>query len=844
MKAPQMQTNANMQNNRIENETGIRFAPLAVFFACFSILLVAINSLQYDCDKDDVFYVTSGISWFWIRFIAVLILCLLPYILHYQRWAMNVNLALDVWAIVLVLLSGNGGFMPTTLQWTLVAMLVLNIFVLVYENRLYCLKPQIHFSLFEIVKGITFVLFQWLNVAYTIHVTLVQNAYDVSVVRCIGRALTLVVPGKHFVTEKGLSAVPLISPSLDQMLSFGLMWCVIGTLLYITYGYLVFPRTVYETQDTKGVKKALKEPVKIPVKKHKKQAVGYVVDDHSLNLDEQAVTNSISEQILEKVAKEVAEEAAVANEIADETVVTNEVVVEDTVVPAAEKDSLEQSGDVTTTNIVETDAIDEPAEEIEKPIEDVIEKTAESKTSKKKKRNRSQKRKNRRKRASLHPDLEVLDEVAEQQLKQQDELEDFSIGTIMKPTVEEVLEDITEPAQVGSEVQQEAIVEMDPIKALVESLAQEVAQEVVIEVEKEVEKKGKDVVQDSADLQVETGTEVISEVPVQEVDNAPVISRSIEECIKDFGRNFAASKAFDKGGKVFKAVGCEGYIPYKIVGKEAIVCGGPICSYESLPIIMNEFTEFCSEKKVSMTFVNVSKQQANLMQAQGCSLVHSGAEPRFTLKDFKLKNSNEIKALKSKMKEKYGVSVSEYHYYEERDNDLEMAMIALNDDWLDDRNSDHFTMYKRRQRDAFLPDVTDFSNCHGRRYFYATNEQDELVAFIVLSPITALGGYSCEAGRKRSGQSRRMMELILHTAFIQLKESGAQWVSMGLMPDQQDRESLNPRQQRWQEFVYRYYERIFACKDYSEAKPKYKASQWEDVYIVTKEYQDMIKDLE
>lgn len=881
------------QVNRIENQTGIRFAPLAVFFTCLSIVLVAANSLQYDCDKDIVFYVSSGMTWFWLRFIAVSMLCLIPSVLRYQRWAMNLNLFLDVCSVVLVLLSGNGGFMPTVLQWTLVVMLILNIVVLVYENRLYRMKPQIHFSVFEIVKAISFVVFQWLNVAYTIHVTMVQNAYDVSVVRCIGRAITLVYPGKHFVTESGLSAVPFISPTLDQMLSFGLMWCVIGTLLYMTYGYLVFPRAVvYEKKAQKTVRK--------PAEKRKKQAVGYVVDDYSMAFDDKAVTNPISERILEKVAEEVAEETVSGEAIVEETVtqkedtkevaVTEEFVAEELVIAESEQESkpveqsvkpkrkkkrkntnqsknkksseskatkeveeavevakeqaesFEQTLDTNVTNTNVTDDIVESVEEpvveftvesligVEEPVADepVMESIEEK--PKKKKRDRNKKRRNRRQRASLHPDLDALDEIADQELMKQDDPDVFSMGTIMKPTVEEVVEDIAENEEGVAELNHDYVVEMDPIKALVESLAQEVAQDAA------------NARQGQIATHVEAVNEIVNEVSIEEPEepvNELVTARPIEDCIRDFGRNFAASKAFDKGGKVFKAVGCEGYIPYKIVGKEAIVCGGPICSYESLPIIMKEFSDFCIEKKVSMTFVNVSKQQANLMQAQGCSLVHSGAEPRFTLKDFKLKNSTEINALKNKMKEKYGVSVSEYRYYDKRDNDLEMAMVALNDDWLDDRNSDGFTMYKRRQRDAFLPDVTDFSNCHERRYFYATNQQDELVAFIVLSPIHAMGGYSCEAGRKRSGQSRKMMELILHTAFIQLKASGAQWVSMGLMPDQQDRDYLNSRQLRWQEFVYRYYERIFACKDYSEAKPKYKASKWEDVYIVTKEYQDM-----
>jgi lysylphosphatidylglycerol synthetase-like protein (DUF2156 family) len=169
-------------------------------------------------------------------------------------------------------------------------------------------------------------------------------------------------------------------------------------------------------------------------------------------------------------------------------------------------------------------------------------------------------------------------------------------------------------------------------------------------------------------------------------------------------------------------------------------------------------------------------------------------------------------------------------------------MIALNDDWLDSRNGENFTIYKRRQRDAFLPQTLDFDAEDGRRYYYAVNEKRELAAYIVFCPVAAQNGYSCEAGRKRSGQIKNLMELIMHEAFAALKAEGANWASMGLMPDHLDKEQLNTRQQRWQDFVYRYYESIYACKDYSTAIPKYKPTAWEDMYIVTREYQTMKAD--
>ncbi|MDD5950133.1 MAG: DUF2156 domain-containing protein, partial [Lachnospiraceae bacterium] len=317
----------------------------------------------------------------------------------------------------------------------------------------------------------------------------------------------------------------------------------------------------------------------------------------------------------------------------------------------------------------------------------------------------------------------------------------------------------------------------------------------------------------------------------------PVVSREISACVADYGLNFASYMALDRGGKVFTGEYVEGYIPYRIIGKEAIISGGPICRMEDMETLLREYEDMCYEKKISMTFVNVSREQAEKMEEMGFDLIHCGAEPRFALKQYKLKNPAAVRDQREKIRKKYGVSIYEYRYYEKRDEQLEMQMLELNDDWLDSRNGENFTMYKRRQRDAFLPQTMDFSSGDGRRYYYALDEQQKMAAFIVFCPVTSQNGYSCEAGRKRPGMVKNLMELIMHEAFAALKAEGANWASMGLIPDCAGQETCNTRQKRWLEFIYRYYESIYGCRDYREALPKYKPTSWEDMYIVTREYQ-------
>ena len=348
----------------------------------------------------------------------------------------------------------------------------------------------------------------------------------------------------------------------------------------------------------------------------------------------------------------------------------------------------------------------------------------------------------------------------------------------------------------------------------------------------------------TAESKPEETTEAEPEAQEQTVESEPEpepeIRQGLAACVADYAKNFASYMALDPGGHIFEGTAREGYIPYRIIGKEAVISGGPICKDSNAASLFAEFEDFCYRKKISMTFVNVSKEQAELLMPYGVERIHCGAEPRFTLENYKLRTDAQKSRQREQIRKKYGVVIQEYRYYEQRDPELEYQMSALNDDWLDSRNGENFTIYKRRQRDAFLPQALSFENEKQRRYYYACNENEELVGLIGFCPVRSQNGYSCEIGRKREGQIKNLMELIMHEAFASLKEEGAKWASMGLMPESDIEGSV--RQKRWLSFIYRYYESIYACRDIKQAYPKYKPTSWEEMYIVTREYQEIKKE--
>ena len=478
-----------------------------------------------------------------------------------------------------------------------------------------------------------------------------------------------------------------------------------------------------------------------------------------------------------------------------------------------EAEAQEETVESESAEVSETqEDIAEEATEPEEQIEEVeLEVTAESKLEET---------------AETEPEPEVTEsqeDIAEEAAEPEETTEES------EPEAAEETE-TTETEQPETEVKEEAV-ESESAEVEIEN---DEPEEQIEEVELEV----------TAESKPEETTEVEPEAQEQTVESEPEpepeIRQGLAACVADYAKNFASYMALDPGGHIFEGTAREGYIPYRIIGKEAVISGGPICKDSNAASLFAEFEDFCYQKKISMTFVNVSKEQAELLMPYGVERIHCGAEPRFTLENYKLRTDAQKSRQREQIRKKYGVVIQEYRYYEQRDPELEYQMSALNDDWLDSRNGENFTIYKRRQRDAFLPQALSFENEKQRRYYYACNEKEELVGLIGFCPVRSQNGYSCEIGRKREGQIKNLMELIMHEAFASLKEEGAKWASMGLMPESDIEGSV--RQKRWLSFIYRYYESIYACRDIKQAYPKYKPTSWEEMYIVTREYQEIKKE--
>ncbi len=684
-------------------------------------------------------------------------------------------------------------------------MMISSLALLIIWNSLYKKRFEYHYSIGTVFGLVIFVFAQWISAAYTLHILYKQLGNDVTMGSSFLRIIGILF--NKGVTETGINAVPMIHGNLDHYICIFMWFSIVIALVMGIYCNISF---------SKGESKIIMGFGYLCMSAGKKIAEGvmHLSKDQELIVDDELEEETLEANVKEEPRVEEVVEESATEEVAEET--TEEVDEE------ATEEALEEVVEETTEEEIEEateEVVEETTEEVvEEATEEAIEETPEE--------------------VAEETTEEVVEEATEEVVEETtEEVAEEATEEVAEEATEEVVEEATEEAleETTEEVAEEATEEVD------EEATEEVEEEVLKELapEEVAEEATEEVVEEATEEALEETTEAAVEEQVEEP--AAIEVRDIRTLVYDISTNSANYQALDVGRKIYSVEGVEGYIPYKIVGKEAIVPGGPIADDDNLLPIIDNFKKMCIDKKLSIVMLNVSNSLCSKLNDIGFTPVRCGSEPRFNLAKLKVRSEKSRASQKKQIQDKYGVAINEYYYHDRMDSELESKMIALNNNWLDSRNSEKFTVYKRRQRDTLLPAILDFKHDTDRRYFYAMNKQGEVEGFLVFCPVSDGNGYSCEAGRKAKDASKNLMELLMHEAFETLKHDGVNWAGMGLFPDEEIGESLSQRQTRWMSFVTRYYKDIFACKNYKSAALKYHPELWEDSYVVIYEYHDMSK---
>ena len=158
---------------------------------------------------------------------------------------------------------------------------------------------------------------------------------------------------------------------------------------------------------------------------------------------------------------------------------------------------------------------------------------------------------------------------------------------------------------------------------------------------------------------------------------------------------------------------------------------------------------------------------------------------------------------------KAGVTVSEYMPLEKRDPEIEQAFDRVTDEWLGQKKSSLL---------SFTMGTADLENPMDKRYFYARDKDNQIVAFIVFVPFLGKDGYMADVTRHGNGAPGGVMETIIYEAFQVFKSEGIHYGSLGVAPlAGLDDEKAEPVEKLLR-FVYDHLNECYGFKDLYRAK--------------------------
>ena len=268
----------------------------------------------------------------------------------------------------------------------------------------------------------------------------------------------------------------------------------------------------------------------------------------------------------------------------------------------------------------------------------------------------------------------------------------------------------------------------------------------------------------------------------------------------------------------------DGVIPYGVVGSTIVINGDPICADSDFPVLLAEFKEFCQRSAHNLFFISVTDHFLEEYKKQGFGWVKNGEEARFHLADYEISGK---KGAKMRMNinhaRKAGVVVHEYCPLKQRDAQIEADLNRITNEWLQQKKSSMLT---------FVMGTVGLENPMDKRYFYATDADGKIVAFIVFVPFLGKRGYMADVTRHGTGAPSGVMETILYDAFQVFKDEGIEYGSLGVAPlAGLENDSSNPVEKLLC-FAYNHLNDCYGFRDLYRAKEKYSPTEWVPSYYI------------
>ncbi|HEY3782230.1 MAG TPA: DUF2156 domain-containing protein [Fimbriimonadaceae bacterium] len=258
-----------------------------------------------------------------------------------------------------------------------------------------------------------------------------------------------------------------------------------------------------------------------------------------------------------------------------------------------------------------------------------------------------------------------------------------------------------------------------------------------------------------------------------------------------------------------------------------VVAGAPICAEEKLEQVIEEWEKDCERAGDKVCYFGAAgRVESFLRKKKGYSAVVLGAQPVWTPQEWieKTESDPSLRAQLNRARNK-GVTVEEWPAAKATNNaDLQRCL----QEWLTTRGLPPL---------HFLVEPETLANVGDRRIFVALRNQ-KAVGFTVLAPVPKRNGYLTEQFPRGKNAPNGTVELLIDTAVRAAGETGAEYVTMGLVPLSTHGHQI-PNTPTWLKLILKWVRahgrRFYNFDGLEWFKTKFHPEEWEPIYAISKE---------
>lgn len=239
--------------------------------------------------------------------------------------------------------------------------------------------------------------------------------------------------------------------------------------------------------------------------------------------------------------------------------------------------------------------------------------------------------------------------------------------------------------------------------------------------------------------------------------------------VREYGWDTLAYFSLRSDKSYFFASDGEAMIAYAYTNGYALVAGDPIGRPESLPVVLDEFLDFCRDRAWRAAFLSVREADVPRYKARGFNSVYLGDEAIIRCDTFSL-HGGAMKPVRSAVNR-----VDKHHRFRlMREADASPALVhdlnEISREWRGKAAERGFTMELGREVEGANPDFL---------LAVAFDRDDRAVAFLRLVPCYGSDpGYSLDLMRRRPAAANGITEYLIANAALGLGEQGFRRLSL------------------------------------------------------------------